>query len=154
MIKMEDGISITEIMVAVLIMSIALLAMMYMFQFSITHTSDSGDKTVAVQRAVEKLEEIRNMSYSSIDDAYYEADGPDSGSEPDFKIPAETISGLSGGTRQVRICYQENNLVSYTAPINVNNAPPRRLLKVWVRVSWTANTGPSYHEGVTLIYGG
>ncbi|MDI6799083.1 MAG: hypothetical protein QMD53_00115 [Actinomycetota bacterium] len=154
MIKREDGISIVEIMIAAMIMAIALLAMMYMFQFSITHTSDSGGKTVAVQLAVEKLEEIRNMGYSSIDDAYYQADGSDPGSEPDFKTPAETVSGLSGGTRQVRICYQENNLNSYTTPINVIDDPPRRLLKVWVRVSWTANTGPRYHEEATLIYGG
>jgi|GEM_PF-1860457 len=149
----EKGVSIIEVMIAMTILVIALLAMMSMFHVGIRQTSLSGNITTATQLANDKMEEIRNLPYESIDDSYYppnkDNQNPDSVSDPDSNFP--------NYERYVTIQYVDSDIsaISVSSAFNPeSNVPPSNLLKVSVNVIWTTDTGARReHKEMTLIGG-
>lgn len=153
MVKDESGISITEIMVAVLIMAIALIAMMYMFQFSIRHTSNAGGRTIAVQLAKAKIEELRGTTFNAIDDSYRVSGNT---LYTDYlPLSPETFANFPGYTRQSKVRYLTiagGAFTPYTTASDTTAIPPTDLIEVTVRVGWTVDGAQVTHEETTVIY--
>ena len=143
----EKGVSVVEIMIAMTILVVVLIAMMSMFQVGITQTVLSGDITVATQLANEKVEEIRNIPFEEIDDLYYnDNQNPAPVSDSDLNFP--------NYERYVTIQYVDSNIDAIVVgTFNPNDdEPPSNLLKVSVNVIWTTDTGARReHEEMTLI---
>ncbi len=74
--KNEKGASVVEIMVAVLIFSIGLVAAMRMLPQSSAHTTHSRNRTMAVNFAQEKIEELMAEGYEAADLAAGDHDDP------------------------------------------------------------------------------
>ncbi len=153
----EKGVSIIEIMIAMTILAVALLAMMSMFQIGIKQTVVSGNITVATQLANDKMEEIRNLSYENIDDLYYP-----SGNDNLNPTPVEEDDpNFPNYERYISIQYVDSDI----NPIDVTteypnfnprdpdyDTPPSNMLRVTVEVIWTTESGVQReHEAVTLI---
>jgi len=75
--KNQEGASVVEIMVAVLIFSIGLVAAMRMLPQSSAHTTHSRNRTIAVNIAQEKIEELMAEGYEQADLAAGDHDDPD-----------------------------------------------------------------------------
>ena len=65
-LKKENGFTLVEIMVAVLILGAALIPIFIMFSEGISLTARSTELNLAVNTAQDKMEEIRNMTHNSI----------------------------------------------------------------------------------------
>ncbi len=65
-LKKENGFTLVEIMVAVLILGAALVPIFIMFSEGISLTARSTELNLAVNTAQDKMEEIRNMTHNSI----------------------------------------------------------------------------------------
>lgn len=65
--KNEKGASVVEIMVAVLIFGIGLVAAMRMLPQSSAHTTHSRNRTIAINIAQEKIEELMAEGYEQAD---------------------------------------------------------------------------------------
>ncbi len=153
MMRNEDGVSIAEIMVAVLIMAVALLAMMYMFQFSVKHTSNAGLNTVAIQLAKEKIEQIRGTTFNSIDDSY--SAGGNLSRDTYLPSPAETFIDFPGYKRQSKITYltiTSGNFAPYTTASATADIPPTDLIEATVKVEWIVDGATKAYEEKTVIY--
>jgi len=74
--KNEKGASVVEIMVAVVIFSIGLVAAMRMLPQSSAHTTHSRNRTMAVNMAQEKIEELMAEGYEQADLAAGDHDDP------------------------------------------------------------------------------
>ena len=161
--KNEKGVSVIEIMIAMTILAVVLIAMMSMFQVGITQTVLSGDITTATQLANEKIEEIRNLPFyvqytgtkQDIDDFYSPAgfNNEDYDAEDSTTYVQEDDPNFPDYERHVNIQYVDSEIV----PIAIDsfdpiNPPPSSLLKVSVNVIWTTDTGARReHEEMTLI---
>jgi len=164
-VENENGVSIIEIMIAMTILAVALLAMMSMFQVGIKQTVVSGNITVATQLANDKIEEIRNLPFyvvydsgtgnQDIDDFYY----PDNYNNQGYDAQDSTTylqeddPNFPNYERYINIQYVDSEIV----PVVVSNfdpkdPPPSNMLRVTVEVIWTTESGVRReHEAVTLI---
>jgi len=165
----EKGISIIEIMIAMTILAVALLAMMSMFQIGIKQTVVSGNITVATQLANDKMEEIRSLPFyveyvsdtgnQDIDDFYYPENYNNQGydAQDSTTYVQEPDSNFPNYERYVNIQYVDSginpiNVDSGFKPRDLNYTPPSNMLRVTVEVIWTTESGVRReHEAVTLI---
>lgn len=74
--KNQKGASVVEIMVAVVIFSIGLVAAMRMLPQSSAHTTHSRNRTMAVNFAQEKIEELMAEGYEAADLSAGDHDDP------------------------------------------------------------------------------
>jgi Tfp pilus assembly protein PilV len=74
--KSEKGASVVEIMVALLIFGIGLVAALRMLPQSSAHTTHSRNRTMAVNIAQEKIEELMAEGYQSADLSAGDHDDP------------------------------------------------------------------------------
>ncbi len=162
--KNDKGVSIIEIMIAMTILAVVLIAMMSMFQVGITQTVLSGDITTATQLANEKIEEIRNLPFyvqytgtkQDIDDFYSPAgfNNEDYDAEDSTTYVQEDDPNFPDYERHVTIQYVDSNIDAIVVgTFNPNDdEPPSNLLKVSVNVIWTTDTGARReHKEMTLI---
>ncbi len=63
--RKADGFSLVEVLIAAAILAVALLAIASMFPIAHTNVDWSGDQTAAVTLAQQRIEWLRNQTYTS-----------------------------------------------------------------------------------------
>jgi prepilin-type N-terminal cleavage/methylation domain-containing protein len=122
----ERGYSLVEVLVAIVILSLAILPMVGMFDAALRAATLGSNYDRARTLANEKLEEIRALPYG------LSGGGADSVTER--YPPATPVSGKRGiFTYTVR-----TNFVD--ASLNVTDSPPTSQMRVRVEVEWRGNT--------------
>ena len=64
--RKADGFSLVEVLIAAAILAVALLAIASMFPIAHTNVDWSGDQTVAVTLAQQRIETLRNQPYIAL----------------------------------------------------------------------------------------
>jgi prepilin-type N-terminal cleavage/methylation domain-containing protein len=124
----RDGYSLVEVLVAIAILSLAILPIVGMFDAALRAATLGGNYDKARALANEKLEEIRALPYSNAGGA------PDSVTE---KYPPATPSS---GKRGIFTYTVQTRFVDASFS-NPNDSPPTSQMRVEVEVEWQ---GKSY----------
>jgi prepilin-type N-terminal cleavage/methylation domain-containing protein len=64
----ESGYSLVEVMVAIVVLTVAIIPMVDMFDAAIRATNASGDYDEARTCAVQKLEQVKSLPYENVED--------------------------------------------------------------------------------------
>ncbi|HEX6709416.1 MAG TPA: prepilin-type N-terminal cleavage/methylation domain-containing protein [Rubrobacter sp.] len=64
----ESGYSLVEVMVAIVVLTVAIIPMVGMFGAAIRATNASGDYDEARTCAVQKLEQVKSLPYETVED--------------------------------------------------------------------------------------
>lgn len=109
----QKGMTLVELMVAIVIISLALITMLDMFDLGISTTSQAEKETKALFLAQQKIEEVKNSSNPHS----YETASPETFPEPDQDFTYEIIiDDLENNVIQieVKVNYDSDNVVLVT----------------------------------------
>lgn len=129
-LKSESGYSLVEVMVAIMLLALAVIPMVSMFDMGLKAATQGGDYDKARALANEKLEEIRALPYKS-------PDPPSAGTVNSVVEkyappgPASTTEGIFTYTVQTK--FVDANLA------NPSDSPSTPQMRVQVTVSWEGN---------------
>lgn len=134
--RSEAGYSLVEVMVSILLLSIAIIPMVAMFDTGLKAATTSGNYDRARTFANQQLEGAKNMSYDKARTGF-----PTGGCTPTSAQPRATCSNLTTGLPQ--------GLSSYTVTkrfidqslddTDVGDRDPG-LMKIFVTVNWGGNS--------------
>jgi len=138
----KNGFTLIEVMIAVLILAVGMMAVAALLNMSITGNIFSRDGTIAVELAQEMLDRVRTNA----------------GSQPDFYNNIDT-SGACGGTEPaVGDCNQwkarlaSSGLVGAKGTVTVvKDAPIAKSATVRVTITWGAVPTASHYVTFTTI---
>jgi len=82
----ERGVTLVELMVAMLLLAVALIGLAASFPFSMYAVTDGGRQTVATNLALEIIEQAKRTSYAAL---------------PDLAAARGTVAGFDGFEREV-----------------------------------------------------
>ena len=114
----SDGFSLIEILIAIVILSISLLALAGLMATTSRNTSFGGHITEAATYAQDQLEQLRVTSYGSIDNNWVDTSG------------AGTRTGPSG--------------ITYTRTLTVVSNANDTLKTITITISWTDQAANSF----------
>ncbi len=98
LLKKESGYSLVEVMVAIMLLGIAILPMVGMFDAGLRAAVLGSNYDQARALASEKLEEVRALEYDEVEDDYPPDGAPVSGTEGIFEYTVDTeYMSLEGG---------------------------------------------------------
>lgn len=124
MLRDSRGVSIVELVVAMVIMTVTVAAGVQSFRFITTAIRQSRSKTIAINLAQEKMEVLKNLSYFQLQvttNSFSPSDYPNVAFDK-VNYTSETITlwGLPPFTRGVYVAYADN----FGAPPVVSTIPP------------------------------
>jgi prepilin-type N-terminal cleavage/methylation domain-containing protein len=142
-LKEESGYSMVEVMVAIMILAIAIIPMVGMFDVGLRASSDGSNYDKARMLATERLETVKALPYFKPDLA--------ANSAVEIYRPGTPVSGTSGiFSYTVTTTYfreSEGNIAADTS----DNSVVKPMTQVVVRVTWN---GRSYETtGFTALGG-
>ncbi|MFZ5943370.1 MAG: type IV pilus modification PilV family protein [Bacillota bacterium] len=109
----EKGMTLVELMVAVVIISLALITMLDMFDLGINTTSKAEKETKAVQLAQQKIEEAKYLLNNGQPAAISRVPFPEPENEGyDYEVMVEDFTGLK--EIKVVVYYENKNVVLVT----------------------------------------
>ena len=119
--RQSQGFTLIEVMIALIILAVGLLALMTMQIVSIRANAFSSDMTYASMLAQSRLEQLRNTAYESIaPTADFEYDDPDTHS------------------------YTSTKGISFTVKRNVeDNTPATDMKTITMKIDWTGSPAGS-----------
>jgi prepilin-type N-terminal cleavage/methylation domain-containing protein len=133
-LREESGYSLVEVMVSILILAIAIIPMVGMFDMGLNAATRSGDYDRARTLAGEKLEEIRALPYNK--------PGSPSDSAVEKYPPGTPVADTQGKfTRTVTTRYFVENPTTQNLE-EAANSPAQPMMRISVTVTWSA--GNSY----------
>lgn len=148
-LKNEDGYSLVEVVVSILLLSIAIIPMVGMFDAGLKASSTSGNYDKARSFANEMLENAKSGTYAATRDSFPVASSTPSGggsyTSSDLSVPVSV--GLSdGSTYEVVKQYLDpagsaSNPISAsgTASFGATSGTDQGLMRVTVTVKWNGN---------------
>lgn len=135
-LREQWGYSLVEVMVSIMILSIAIIPMVAMFDMGLQSATTSGNYDKARTFANQQLERAKGLPYAQARDGF-----PSSGSTPNPvwgpSLGPDTIPGLPNGSYTIEKRYIEENLADVSADVGDTG-----LMKVTVTVNW--GNGNSY----------
>lgn len=144
-LRSEAGYSLVEVLVAILLLSIAIIPMVGMFDTGLRAASSSGNYDQARSLANTKLEEAKSQTYSTVKGSFpnstcaldaADTDGEDACSS--LPAPAGFPSGFTYSvTKQYLRALNSDASQNFT---NSSSATDTKLLKITVMVSWSGNS--------------
>lgn len=146
--RLEDdaGYSLVEVIVSIMILSIAIIPMVGMFDMGLRSASTSGNYDKARAFANERLERVKTLPYAAARDSF-----PVSSSTPSptatpagsYTSSALTVPGTAGlpNGASYTVVKQYVNVDTSVTPANLQNASTdSNMLRVTVAVSWSGNS--------------
>lgn len=141
-IKDESGYSLVEVMVSIMLLAIAIIPMVTMFDAGLKAANRSGHYDKARAFASEQLERIKAMSYADVRSNF-----PVVSSTPDrtgnYTSSAQTVPadvGLPAGSTY-RVAKQYVYVDSDASPSSLTDSTTdRRMIRVTVTVNWSGNS--------------
>lgn len=129
--RCESGYSLLEVMVAILLLAIAIIPMVSMFDAGLRAATQGGDYDQARALANKQLETARSLPYQDLQD-----DFPVGSSAPDaatgtYESADQTDADFPGFTYKVRKAYARLGTTDV-----VEDAGTRTMMRVTVTVSW------------------
>ena len=109
-IKRQDGMSLLEVLISMVILGISLLMLLNMAMISLTSNDWSNNATIVTQSMQQKLEQLRNIPM------------PQSGSDTLKGIQLVwTVSKKSNHLRQVDMQAQWDDMISNTKTMSISS---------------------------------
>jgi prepilin-type N-terminal cleavage/methylation domain-containing protein len=136
-LKQEAGYSLVEVMVAIMLLSIAIIPMVGMFDAGLRAATQGSSYDKARALANKQMETAKNLPYATVRDNFPTGTGaPSTGV---IESSNQTDAEFSGFTYKVRKAYVRLNPASGNI---VEDATARTMMKVTVTVNWGG--GKSY----------
>jgi len=136
-LKNESGYSLVEVMVAILLLSIAIIPMVGMFDAGLKAATQGSDYDQARALANKQLETAKNLSYEDVRDRFPVSSSTPNASTGVYESSDQTDAAYSGFTYKVRKAY-----VKLGSTDVVEDASARTMMTVTVTVNW--GSGKSY----------
>ena len=136
-LKNESGYSLTEVMVAIMLLTIAIIPMVSMFDMGLKAAAQGSDYDKARALTNKQMETAKNLSYQDARDKFpvsSSAPGTDTGV---YESSDQTDADYLGFTYRVRKAYAKLGPTEIT-----EDASARTMMKVTVTVNWGG--GKSY----------
>lgn len=134
--KNEAGYSLVEVMASIIILSIAIIPMVSMFDTGLRVASNNGNYDEARALANQQLEAAKNLPYKTMKTTF-PSGTPAPGSSGTITSGSQPAGGLPNGSYTVTKAYVSLRLVD-----DADNSD-RGLIKVSVRVRWGSNNSYS-----------
>ena len=148
MLKSEAGYSLVEVMVSIMILAVAIIPMVAMFDMGLNAATTSGNYDTARAFANKKLEEARSLPYTDLRDKFPGTSNTTPGTYGPINSATEAgvPSGFSYTARKRYKCVSSSS-ISCTAPtgptsVLANSGTDQGIVEVTVTVSWSG--GRSY----------
>ena len=129
LVKNESGYSLVEVMVAIMLLAVAIIPMVGMFDAGLKAATQGGNYDKARALANAKLEEIKTQNYSQVRSTYPPTNEAPAGGSVACSAPVESGFGC-----QVRTTYVSHSAGGIAADPNV-----RTMMEIRVTVTWGAN---------------
>jgi Tfp pilus assembly protein PilV len=135
--KNESGYSLLEVMVAIMLLTLAIIPMVGMFDAGLRAATQGGDYDKARALANKQIETAKNLSYQDARDKFpVGSSTPDAGTGV-YESSDQTDADFPGFTYKVRKSYAKLGSTEIT-----EDAGSRTMMKVTVTVNWGG--GKSY----------
>jgi prepilin-type N-terminal cleavage/methylation domain-containing protein len=135
----EAGYSLVEVMVAIMLLSIAIIPMVGMFDAGLRAATQGSSYDKARALANKQMETAKNLPYATVRDNSPTGTGAPSTVTGVIESSNQTDAGFSGFTYKVRKAYVRLDPASGNI---VEDATARTMMKVTVTVNWGG--GKSY----------
>lgn len=133
----EFGYSLVEVMVSILLLSIAIIPMVAVFDAGLRAASTSGNYDKARAFANKKLEQTKSLPYTDVRDNFPRTGDPTPTSGSPATIDNSTESGVPEGfSYTVRKRYLTMNTSGGTTTLAPGGATDTGLIEVTVTVRW------------------
>lgn len=133
----ESGYSLVEVMVAIMLLSLAIIPMVGMFDAGLKAATQGSDYDQARALANKQLETAKNLSYEDARDKFPVSSSTPNASTGVYESSNQTDAAYSGFTYKVRKAY-----VKLGSTGIVEDASARSMMTVTVTVNW--GSGKSY----------
>lgn len=130
--KSEAGYSLVEVMVSIILLSIAIIPMVAMFDVGLNMATRSGNYDQARTFANQRLESAKDLSYANVRDGF-----PTTGCTP-TGASEKTCSNLTAGLPEGLESYSVTK--RYIDEELANSGTDQGLMKVSVTVNWNSNS--------------
>ena len=139
--KEETGYSLVEVMVAIMILAIAIIPMVGMFDAGLRGSVEGSNYDKGRMLAIERLEKVRALPYHKPDAA--------ANSAVELYNPATPVSGSSGTfSYTVTTKYYRESVGNVVADTS-NNSVVKPMMQIAVRVTWDGATRSYQTTGFT-----
>lgn len=133
----ESGYSLVEVMVAIMLLSIAIIPMVGMFDAGLKAATQGSDYDKARALANKQMEMAKNLTYEDAQDKFPVSSSTPNASTGVYESSNQTDAAYSGFTYKVRKAY-----VKLGSTGIVEDASARTMMTVTVTVNW--GSGKSY----------
>jgi prepilin-type N-terminal cleavage/methylation domain-containing protein len=137
----EAGYSLVEVMASIMILSIAIIPMVGMFDMGLSKATGSGNYDTARAFANKKLEQAKSLPYADVRDKFPRTADPTPTSGSPQSINSSTEAGVpSGFSYTVRKRFLQMNTSGTTTNLVSSGTTDNGLIEVTVTVSWGSNS--------------
>lgn len=138
-LRSESGYSLVEVMVAIMLLTLAIVPMVGMFDTGLKVATQGSDYDKARALANKQMEMAKNLSYATVrDDFPTGAGAPEAGSSPGvIEVSGRTDADYPGFEYKVRKAYARLGSTGI-----VEDTSARTMMTVTVTVNW--GSGKSY----------
>ncbi len=136
-LKNESGYSLVEVMVAIMLLTIAIIPMVSMFDMGLKAAAQGSDYDRARALANKQMETAKNLSYQDARDGFPVGSSAPSADTGVYESSDQTDTDYPGFTYRVRKAYAKLGSTEIT-----EDASARTMMKVTVTVNWGG--GKSY----------
>ncbi len=135
----ESGYSLVEVMVAIMLLTLAIVPMVGMFDTGLKVATQGSDYDKARTLANKQMETAKNLPYTTVRDDFPTGTGaPETGSSPGvIEVSGRTDADYPGFEYRVRKAYARPGTTGIT-----EDASARTMMMVTVTVNW--GSGKSY----------
>ena len=151
LLKDESGYSLVEVIASIMILTIAIIPMVAMFDMGLNAATRGSDYDQARAFANQQLELMRVLPYSDVRDNYpVTSSTPNSsGAYTSTSLPAPADATVPGGST-----YTVNKhyvlVQSYTSPATIANSPTDSgVILVRITINWEGNSSITISKLVT-----
>ncbi len=134
LLKNEAGYSLVEVMVAIILLAIAIIPMVSMFDTGIKIATQGSDYDRARTLANKQLERAKNLSYQDVQDKFPVDSSTPSADTGVYESSNQTDAEYPGFTYKVRKAYAALGSTEIT-----EDASARTMIKVTVTVNWDSD---------------
>ena len=144
----ESGYSLVEVMASIMILAIAILPMVSMFDMGLNSATSGSNYDKARAFANSQLEQVKNLSYADVRDNFPIASStprtpsstpPGTGNYTSSALPVPARAQLPSGSNYT--VTKQYVLVPDGAAVNLANAnTDQRMMRLTVTVNWSGNS--------------
>ena len=130
-LKNEAGYSLAEVMVAIMLLTIAIIPMVGMFDAGLKAATEGSNYDKARALAKKQMEIAKSLPYSTVRDSFPVGSSAPSTSTGVYESPNQTDADFPGSTYKVRKAYAGLGSTEIT-----EDASARAMMKITVTVNW------------------